>query len=521
MKIRLLNEPVVEFGNGFICDDPKMGLSMGGFYSSTANNHRTEIHYSVIATKENAQDLFEWIKELENHITAEATEIKVGSFEINDGEVIVNEQDEFAELFADETEEIIEQPSFEINHQLNPDFPGIGIDSIFKCNFVNDESNNRFLKSAKLEEILNEETEDLDKAVKYCEIIINYFNDILENTISAKPNICFLIIPDSVFKELASIKIKNKYFNLRRYIKAQLISVPNSIPVQIIKESTLTRSGKKKIQDKSMVAWNFLNACYYKNEGTPWSLDLEEKNTCFIGISFNKVIQSEDNNVRASIAQAFNYQGKGLVFIGKQFEWDPHKNNTPSPHLTYEYAKDLISHVLKEYNKFNKTIPTRVVIHKTTDYWTGSINSNYAEVEGLKKGILDALGDDIELDLITVKTSDIKLLRGNGEYPVMRGTMLEIDRKTAILYTTGYIPYYETYPGMHVPHPIEVIKFEGETPIIKICEEVLALTKLNFNNCNYYDGLPITIRFAQKVGEIIQYFDEEQTTAPNKYFYYM
>lgn len=536
MKVKLLDEPMVEFGKKFMCDDPKMGLTIGGFYSSTGNTHRSQIHYAVIGTKENTEDLSIWINDLAEEIKAEPVDFSVtnviNNFEIENG--IINIQDEedllLKSLFEEDDQQDDENFSYEINKRVNPDFPGFTSESAFQCQFFNDVSNNRIIKNAEIEAFLkkgkqnegeDKETSQLEKAVAYCELLVMQFKDILENFITARPNICFIVIPDKIVKAIGSFSIGNKFFNLRRFIKAQLIALPNAIPVQLIIESTLTRTGKRRLQDKSMVAWNFINACYYKNEGTPWSLDIKDKNTCFIGISFNKVINSEDNNVRASIAQAFNYQGKGLVFIGKQFEWDPLKNQTPAPHLTYEYADELITLVLKEYERFNKIKPTRVVIHKTTDFWTGSIHSDFAETEGLKKGITDCLGNDIEMDFVTVKSSKLKLLRHDGDYPVIRGTFLEIDRNYGVLYTTGYIPYYETYPGMHVPHPLDILKFEGDTSITTLSEEILALTKLNFNNCNYYDSLPITIRFAQKVGEIIQYFDDNVTSPPNKYFFYM
>nr|WP_121271757.1 hypothetical protein [Pedobacter schmidteae] len=539
MKVKLLDEPVVEFGNKFLCDDPKMGLTVGGFYSSTSTNHRSEIHYAIIGTKENSEDLATWITDVSEEIKAEPESFSAAAdesdFVIENGIVnVVDEEDKLMNSLFDgdkNSEDDGEEITFEINKRVNPDFPGFDSDSIFQCRFQNDVSNNRIIKNAEIDYIVrkkdkNDETSDketsqLEKASHYCTLLVSHYQDILENFITTRPSICFIIIPDKVVKAIGSLSIGNKFFNLRRYIKAQLITLPNAIPVQLIIESTLTRTGKRRLQDKSMVAWNFVNACYYKNEGTPWSLDIKDKNTCFIGISFNKVINSDNNNVRASIAQAFNYQGKGLVFIGKQFEWDSLKNQTPSPHLSYDYAKELISMVLKEYERFNRIKPTRVVIHKTTDFWTGSINPNFAETEGLKKGIIDSLGDDVEMDLVTVKSSKFKLLRNTGDYPVIRGTFLEVDRNYGVLYTTGYIPYYETYPGMHIPHPIDIIKFEGDTSITTLSEEILALTKLNFNNCNYYDSLPITIRFAQKVGEIIQYFEDDVTNPPNKYFYYM
>ena len=67
MKIELLKEPTLEFGNDFICDDPKIGISLGGFFSLTNNSHKSEIHYSVIGTQANIEEATAWIKEFANN----------------------------------------------------------------------------------------------------------------------------------------------------------------------------------------------------------------------------------------------------------------------------------------------------------------------------------------------------------------------------------------------------------------------------------------------------------------------
>ena len=336
-----------------------------------------------------------------------------------------------------------------------------------------------------------------------------------------RPTVCFIIIPSEVYKKLSSIRYAgHSYFNLRRYLKAQLIVKSQAIPVQIILEDTITQK-RKSLQDLSMQAWNFCVANYYKSSSIPWTLTLKDKHTCFIGISFHKVLNADKNTLRSSVAQAFNYEGKGLIFVGEHFEWDDDEMETPAPHLTYEYANRLITQVIEEYKAFNKNLPPRrVVIHKTTSYWDSAVNKDYAEVEGLKNGIKEVLGDEVQIDLVAVKSTDIKLLRESGQYPVMRGTLLHIDDASGILYTTGYIPYYETFPSMAIPRPLEISIYEQESSLKKICEEILALTKLNFNNCNYYDSLPITIRFAQKVGEITQYI-EPGIKPPDRYYFYM
>lgn len=536
MKIELLKEPYLEFGNDFICDDPKMGINAGGFFSQSNNTHHSDLHFSVIGTNKNIEDLLKWVKHFEGFIEATEKETKdMSNSKIINGEIISEtEEDEIvdsvpipllAEMFDDieseKEDSLYTKPEFEINKRLNPDFPGFNDDTPFHCKFINDDANNIPIREKSIRSILdNSELSNFEKAVKVADLYINSYKFLIEKSIS-KPEVCFIVIPTKVFKKLSSIPFKGgKFFNLRRYLKAKLITLAKAIPVQIVLEDTILGI-KKSLQDLSMQAWNYCVANYYKIGGTPWTLSLRDKHTCFIGISFHRVLDSENNLVRSSVAQAFNYEGKGIIFIGEQFEWDSENTHTPAPHLAYEYAKKLLIDVIQEYKGYNKNLPpTRVVIHKTTDYWNSKINKDYAEVEGLKDGIREILGDEVEIDLVSIKSSDLKVLRKDGNYPVIRGTMLEIDAATALLYTTGYIPYYETFPGQHMPHPLEIGIYEAESTLKKICEEILGLTKMNFNNCNYYNSLPITIQFAQKVGEITQYMDEEDKP-PNRYFYYM
>ncbi|OJW74268.1 hypothetical protein [Spirosoma sp. 48-14] len=529
MTPELLDEPLLEFGNDRLSEDPKQGITIGGFFSTSTHTHRSEIHYALIGTNYNIEKASEWIQQFGEVIEASDKEVKIkGGGKIDEGQVI-DEDDEESMLFAYEAaDEEIDAVSANLptvqyvkNKRLNPDFPGFTLESVFQCQLINDEMNNKSVKQAKIDTILNDPAlTNFDRTIRICDLYKEAYVDLLENSLSP-PNICFIVIPSTVFKKLSSIPYKgNLFFNLRRYLKAQLITLPNAIPVQIILEDTVL--GKKKsLQDVSMQAWNFVVANYYKNGGTPWTLTLKDKHTCFIGVSFHKVLNAENHLVRSSIAQAFNYEGKGIVFIGKSFKWDAEANNTLAPHLTYEYAHDLIGAIIQKYKKFNQNVaPNRVIIHKTTDFWTSAQHADYAEVEGLKDGIHKVLGEEVTIDLVTIKSATVKLLRRQGNYPVMRGTLLPLDQQTGVLYTTGYIPYYETFPGQHIPHPIEVSIFEGESTLKRVCEEVLALTKLNFNNCNFFDSLPITLRFAQKVGEIIQYA-EEDAVLPDKYYFYM
>ncbi len=535
MKVELLLEPTLEFGEDFISDDPKLGLSVGGFFSTSNKTHRSEVNYGVIGTQRHIEDTLHFISQFENYIEASREEFDVKAqpdTHIVDGEVVDDseetegeEPDALLTLFdftgdgGDSYEEGEESREEIRNKRLNPDFIGFNKNSRLKCEFQNDEANNIAIKESKFAEILaNKEYGKIEKSGLIADLFIDAYQKVLKAI--SKPNVCFIVVPKEVFKKCSSIAMgPGMFFNFRRYLKARLISLPNSIPVQIILEETLSGE-KKSLQDLSMQAWNFCVANYYKNNCAPWTLSLKDKNTCFIGISFHKVFTEGGGKMRSSIAQAFNYEGKGIIFVGKEFKWDYDETHTKAPHLTYEYAKALMMDVINQYKEYNTVLPNRVVIHKTTDYWDSSTHAEYAEAEGLRDGIQEVLGTEITIDLVSIKSSEFKLLRKQGNYPVIRGTLLTLDKVTGVLYTTGYIPIYETYPGVHIPRPLEITIYDGDTTLKKVSQEILSLTKLNFNNCNYYDSLPITLRFAQKVGEIIQYMDENGIP-PNKYYFYM
>ncbi len=524
MKFELLPEPKLEFGDNFICDDPKKGISIGGFFSSTNQNHRSEIRVSVIGTRNNIQDFKDWLGKLSNYTEATAKTFKLDNeASIEDGEVVnLGEDSDEIETMQDlfpELESATEvNVEFAINKKLNPDFIGFNKDSSFKCEFLNDELNNVEIKSVQVDAIVASDKTLLEKSNEIIAIYKAAFQSHIDN-LNTKPDVCIIIIPSAVFKKLSSISVGKGNINFRRKLKAEILLCQSEIPVQLVLEDTIL--GKKKTQDDSMIAWNFVVAQYYKSDSIPWALTDIDKNSCFVGISFHTVLGNEENLKRSSIAQAFNREGKGLVYVGKQFEWDAAKMKVRAPHLTHDYAKDLIKSVIETYVTQNRKLkPKRVVIHKTTDFWNSSINKDYAEVEGLKAGIRDVLGDSVEIDLVTIKNSEIKIFRTTGIYPVIRGTLFEIDKTQGVLYTTGYIPYYETFPGMHMPLGKSVEIFEGESTLRNVCTEIMALTKVNFNNCNYYDGLPITLRFAQKVGEIIQYLPDG-FVPPSKYYFYM
>ena len=71
------------------------------------------------------------------------------------------------------------------------------------------------------------------------------------------------------------------------------------------------------------------------------------------------------------------------------------------------------------------------------------------------------------------------------------------------MWTKGWTPRIQTYPGREVPNPLVIDISKGEAPIMTVLQDVMTLTKLNYNTCIFGDGLPITLKFADAVGEIL------------------
>jgi hypothetical protein len=292
--------------------------------------------------------------------------------------------------------------------------------------------------------------------------------------------------------------------NLRRLIKAEAMLL--GIPTQLVRPRTFEAdAGDKTLQDEATRAWNFCVALYYKAEGYPWKLADMENGTCYVGVAFYRDPPDSRGNMRSSIAQVFTHTGEGLVLKGSRAVIDI---DTGSPHLTEAGAQQLITDVLKEYENQMHQIPRRLVVHKTSRY-------KPEELSGFEKA-----SQRIQLkDFVTIETRGIRFMRKKGIYPPLRGTVVQIGANDYVVYTRGYSHYLDTYPGLRVPTPLEIIEHHGDSSIETICQEIFSLTKMNWNSADFCIRNPITLDYASEVGRILAYVPEEVIPRPEYRFY--
>ena len=59
--------------------------------------------------------------------------------------------------------------------------------------------------------------------------------------------------------------------------------------------------------------------------------------------------------------------------------------------------------------------------------------------------------------------------------------------------------------GPETPNPlyVTVMRSKNAKPDIRtVLGDIMGLTKINYNSCNFNDGLPVTVRFARMVGDV-------------------
>jgi argonaute-like protein implicated in RNA metabolism and viral defense len=96
-----------------------------------------------------------------------------------------------------------------------------------------------------------------------------------------------------------------------------------------------------------------------------------------------------------------------------------------------------------------------------------------------------------------------------------------MSKREAYLWTTGYVPRQRTYPGFETPKPVMIDVNKGEADLKAVIQDVLALTKVNYNACDYASGLPVTLKFADRVGEILTASPRGMQAPPLPFRYYI
>ncbi|MPR35861.1 argonaute/piwi family protein [Salmonirosea aquatica] len=467
MEISLLKEPILQFQNGeHIC--PRTGIYKFGV-ADFENVRPDKIVLGFVGNSDSIGSIISWIKSCKNHIEPKKSN----------------------------------QPNLFMN------FPGFNDKVAFKSEITYDESYIRKINNSIFEKA-KKSSEDIDDLIiKAVDLFLTEIKFLAKNK---NPDVILCVLDEKFTNMIYGTKNTkvdeddednlSMEINFRRLLKAKAMEY--NIPIQIVRDRIVKPA--KEMQDEATIAWNFFTALYYKASGTPWALKKNaNSNTCFAGISFYK--SRDKSTTQTSVTQIFNEQGNGVILRGTPVK---ESKKDKQPHLSEQQAFDLLYNSLKEYYEAVKIYPQRLVIHKSSNY-------SEEEIEGFEK-VAEKMNIN-SLDLVTIMPTNFRLYR-EGNYPPLRGTMLSLDKQRHFLYTRGFVDYYGTYPGSYIPSPIEIRLFSYDESPERICNEILALTKMNWNNTQFDRKFPITIDCSRNVGEILKYLGEDQKPQI-KYSFYM
>ena len=505
----VLEEPLVEFGGHHKHVDPKTGLALYGPYSVAAQQRPSlrSITVGIVGPAAMTADAGQWLEACRGLL-------------VNDGS----------------------QPF------LYPQFPGLNEEHPFQCELVHGDTWRETLRADDLTKALAP-VDFYDRVRAVVSLYVGAIEVLSQR--EPRPDVILCCIPQPMIDvctvkttkggERKRVKLtrserrvlqmvragqgflfpqltptlgtedeESGHHNLRRGIKAEAMRF--GIPTQLVWPHTLSvrdasgGAGRRRVQDVATRAWNFTVALYHKAGGSPWRLAAIDPGVCFVGVSFYRELSESSAYLRTSMAQAFTAAGDGYVLRGNSFEWTDDRER--SPHLDRKSAKTLLDAVIQLYQRQNRrSLPSRIVLHKTSRFWDDEL-----------AGFNDACHSVPRHDLVTIGGRGIQFYR-TGDYPALRGSFVKFSDTNLLLYTTGYVPFLRTYPGARVPRPLEILEHYGDSPWSVLLQEILALTKLNWNTADFACSDPITLAFSQRVGHILAELPADVEPRPEYRFY--
>ena len=490
MELNQLPPPEIEFGSPGIFTDLKVGLTEAGpFDLRFGAAHKKEIRVGLVGNAGILKQAQQWLKRCQAHIPSEL-----------------------------DTEGSTQYKAFP------------GFEPIFRASLVVNGQWTEVIRDNALVAALSKKNPSRFEAV--LALYANAAEKLADNT-NIPPDVVICCLPDEVVQTCSSISksltsqqrklIKRRQTereqgqlilfdgieetetdllnrDFRRALKARTMKF--RMPIQI--GTSRLFEDQDTNQDAATRAWNMSVALYYKAGGIPWRYKTTAPETCFVGISFHHLRTPTKHIVYASLAQAFSSRGEGFALRGEPILWKEEQGR--NVHLTAEQATKLAGQVLQEYSEQTGGNPKRVVLHKTSKF-------DDSEQEGFRHGFRDIP----IVELINIMPTQFRLLT-YGAYPPTRGTFCTVNKTATYLFTTGYMPEWRTYPGPHIPAPVQLVS-DDNVDMHQVAADILGLARMNWNTASMSNGHPVTLYFSRRVGGIMAEVGENEQPHPSFRYY--
>jgi len=327
---------------------------------------------------------------------------------------------------------------------------------------------------------------------------------------SCGANLVLIFFPDR-WNHLRGYKTEDERFDVHDFAKA--FCVQKGIATQFLNQSTLADP------QQCRVWWWLSLALYVKAMRTPWLLDNLADDTAFVGLGLSlDMTAARGKHVVLGCSHIYSNRGEGLQYRLSKIE-DPIIRGG-NPFMSRDDARRVGETIRELFYDGRNRLPNRVVLHKRTPF-----------TKQEREGLVDGLGGVDQIDMLEIQIDhalryvasrpqkDGTISQDN--YPVRRGSAVQIDAYTALLWVHGAAeatnPHMTYFQGKRrIPSPLTVRRHVGHTDLSQICEEILALSKMNWNTFDLYTKDPATL---QSSGEIARIGSLLQRFGPSSYDY--
>lgn len=508
-----LEEPQLLFGHGQALAHPKDGLTLFGPYTHTAGS----VRYGIIGTSNGVAMFRQWSSGVNRFLPAYAGSIfrrkKNAEFGKLAHQFFPGFETAFGITWNPQPECVCIIPDDTLGEALQTHELHTRISRVVKT------YTKRLIKA-------NYESEHkpdmwfvvVDKALEaLCRPLSEPPKDYIEGTKAedaAQPGL--FVNPeesDSFAQEYEeALKFKPDFHN---QLKARLLK--HQIITQVLQHETMDaclRTPDKPARDKedpATISWNLATSIFYKTRRRPWILADARDGVCYMGIVFKRLTEPQGKKNACCGAQMFLEDGNGMVFKGALGPW--YSEDQRECHLDRDESRKFLERAIQSYaDEHDRKPPSEIFVH-------GSVRFNDPEWAGFTDAAKQ-FGTKVVGVRIRRVYGGLKLFtRGKG--PVMRGAALIHSDRKAYLFATGFVPRLNTYPGWNVPNPLDIEICNGEADIETVLQDILRLSKLNYNSCKFSDGYPITLKFAGNIGDILTTLppeaDEAEQDNPDAY----
>ena len=289
--------------------------------------------------------------------------------------------------------------------------------------------------------------------------------------------------------------------DFRRQLKARMMEY--DLPLQIVRESTLSvtsqvRKGEKGVNPLSDRLWNIGTALYYKCGRKPWTTPWARDGVCYVGLAYRR--DERDTRTACCAAQMFLDSGDGIVFVGEFGPW--YSDKTKEFHLNRTAAESLLRGTVETYMKQDGRQLKEIFLHARSGL-------NDEEYQGFcracPKGV-NLVGIRVRKDPFgprLFRHDDHPKVSRRGKYPILRGIFWQRTERHGLLFTSGFKPRIASYDGWEIPTPLSITVQHGTADLVQVARYILGLTKLNYNSCQLGESQPITIKYSDRIGEIL------------------